>query len=173
LWMRHAPIYSAAGRTDVTILFDGDLRPEKEIPDPETIPASDDSSLAEVIKAFSGCKIDFAIDGGANGGNTDQLHEVQRKFIAWSRANVRFLPGNGCPEQFVLRNLPDAAVTTANTKEAKAEFLQRAGTAYGLLPGEALDGDQLFSYQKIELAKIPFECPDLIALHKILSDFVD
>lgn len=84
------------------VLLDGD---QNRLPngfiDPDTIPCSKDDSLGELILEATKVKPEFTIDGGPQGGNRSQHASVQRKYLAWLRKNVRFIP-TICPEELIL-----------------------------------------------------------------------
>ncbi|WP_192631064.1 AAA family ATPase [Lysobacter sp. OAE881] len=168
LWKRFVPVFAAEERDDVLVVLDGDQRPGSPIPDPTSIPASSNPALGDVIKAFTGCEIEFAIDGGALGGDKEQLYQVQRQFIAWARGNVRYLPGEVAPEVFILSKMAGAVPMTA--AEAKDECVRRTADALGLSATESPNGNEIFHWQRTVLASIATSEPELVALRQMLDD---
>jgi len=173
LWMRHAPIYAAENRKDMFIVFDGDMRPSNPIPDPATIAESDNPNLGTIIKAFTGSEITFAYDGSSGGGNLEQLYGIQRAFISWAHAQVRYLPGTDCPESFVLRNLTTDSFQASTSKQAKQEFATRAKKAFGLADSEIIDSIRIFSFQCMETAKLPLDRPELQEVNKMIREMTN
>ncbi|NWB92568.1 AAA family ATPase [Pseudomonas agarici] len=84
------------------VLLDGDKRRVNEFIDPSAIPESQNSTLTQIIKDSVGLEPRLIVDGGAGGGNTLQLFNAQRKYLAWIRKNVEFIPTQS-PEELVLR----------------------------------------------------------------------
>ena len=41
LWSRYLPVFSAERRTDRLVLFDGDQKPPKDLPDPASVPEAE------------------------------------------------------------------------------------------------------------------------------------
>ncbi|MEO3715499.1 ATP-binding protein [Roseateles flavus] len=105
-------LMAAPGHT--LVLLDGDKKRLEEFVDPNTIAAADDGTLSERIKEAVGVEPVFTVDGGAAGGNAAQRVEAQRRYLAWLRENVRFIP-TLCPEALVLTaaGKGDPAATTA------------------------------------------------------------
>lgn len=92
-------LMAAPGHT--LVLLDGDKKRLDEFVDPDTIAAADDSTLSARIKEAVGVEPVFTPDGGAAGGIAAQRVQAQRRYLAWLRDNVRFIP-TLCPEALVL-----------------------------------------------------------------------
>lgn len=105
-------LLDAPGHT--LVLLDGDKRRIEEFVDPQTIPVADNNSLLNRIKEATGVEPQLTVDGGNGGANVAQLVEARRKYLAWIRNNVAFIP-TLCPEELVLRAAEkvDAASTTS------------------------------------------------------------
>ncbi len=87
--------YSRYGRFDIFTVLDGTERPTssvdlKSITMAERTPEALSSKLKDLTKE----KIIFAIDGGANGGRSDQLVPAIERYIEYWNHRVRFLPFN-------------------------------------------------------------------------------
>lgn len=93
-------LLDAPGHT--LILLDGDKRKIDSFIDPDTIPAAENNTLQEKIKATTGVDPQLTIDGGSSGANTAQLVDARRKYLAWIWKNLNFIP-TLCPEELVLR----------------------------------------------------------------------
>lgn len=97
----HVPVLmSAPGHT--LVLLDGDKKLVSEFVDPDTIGTAQDGTLAAKIKQQTGVDPELPVDGGASGGNATQRVQNQRKYLAWLRKNVAFIP-TLCPEELILR----------------------------------------------------------------------
>lgn len=90
------------GAGHVLILLDGDQKKVAEITDPDQIPVAQNETLEDLILAQVGVRPEFAIDGGAGGGNAAQRIAAQRKYLAWVRKNVAYIPTSS-PEELVLQ----------------------------------------------------------------------
>ncbi|MGJ8514833.1 AAA family ATPase [Carnimonas bestiolae] len=117
-------LLTAPGHT--LILLDGDQKRMDKFEDPDTIPVSENSTLSAKIMEATGVAPNLMIDGGSNGGNKAQLIEIERKYLAWIRKNLKFIP-TLCPEELVLRavNMNDQSATKSQHHKdrlrAKAE----------------------------------------------------
>lgn len=101
------PIYSTENRKDVLVLLDGDERPSTPLPDPNSIPENEASSLKDALKQVAKVEIKFPVDGGENGGNAEQELKARRAFVKWVRTHVDYLPGNGSPEEYIWNRMPE------------------------------------------------------------------
>lgn len=95
---RDAVIYSRDAAPKI-LLLDGDSRRVSEAfnPDNLTVVQMGDipgttALLDEKIKEATGAKIEFALDGGSEGGNLAQKLDLQRGFLKYFRKCVFFLP---------------------------------------------------------------------------------
>jgi hypothetical protein len=48
---------------------------------------------ADRLKEYTGVKIKFGVDGGAEGGDKAQIDAAVRGLVKWARENVDYLPG--------------------------------------------------------------------------------
>jgi predicted ATPase len=105
-------LMAAPGHT--LVLLDGDKKRLDEFVDPNTIAASDDATLGARILEAVNVDPAFTVDGGVAGGNAVQRAAAQRRYLAWLRQNVRFIP-TLCPEALVLiaAGKDDVVATTA------------------------------------------------------------
>lgn len=153
LYAQYLPVYSNEKRTDIFVLLDGDKKPESEMPDPNTIPVSENQHLAGKIKSFTGVDVQFPVDGGSQGADQEQLIESRRNFMKWIREHVCFLPD--CPEEFVWDNMPQDAVSQAITEgNAKAKFRELSKRELQYSDFEDVNADDIFATQKRRLAQI-------------------
>lgn len=90
------------GAGHVLVLLDGDQKKVQEITNPDDIPVAQNGQLEDLILAQVGVRPEFSIDGGAGGGNAAQLVSAQRKYLAWVRKNLAYIPTSS-PEEVVLR----------------------------------------------------------------------
>lgn len=170
IWTHHAPGYAAEGRNDVLFLLDGDQF-LSAIPQAKDISSAKDDTLAETIKLFTGCSIDFPIDGGKSGGNLEQLIAAQRAFIDWSWKHVRFLPDKN-PEAFVWNNMERTRSDgEAAVKNAKIHFETYTKKLLALKDFVKINSDDIFSAQRIALGTISDNHPGLQKIKTILHAF--
>lgn len=170
MWTYHAPGYAAEGRNNVLFLLDGDQF-LSIIPQPAEIPSAQDSALGEKIKSFTGCSIDFPIDGGVNGGNREQLIKAQRTFIDWAWKYVRFLPDTN-PEAFVWNNMKrERAKDEAPVKDAKKHFEEYTKEVMAFKDFVEVTSDDIFSVQRMALGTIPDDNLGLQEIRELLHAF--
>lgn len=121
-------LLDAPGHT--LILLDGDKRKTDSFINPDTIPTSENDTLQEKIKITTGVDPLLTIDGGSGGANKAQLIEARRKYLAWIRKNVNFIP-TLCPEELVLRaagkNLPSATTSQQHKDQLRALAVELFG----------------------------------------------
>jgi hypothetical protein len=170
MWTHHAPAYAAEGRDNVLFLLDGDQF-RSVIPQSKDIPDAKNGALAETIKSFTGCAIDFPIDGGVGGGNREQLVAAQRTFIDWAQKYVRFLPDTN-PEAFVWNNMKrERTKDEAPVKDAKKHFETHTKDLLALKDFVKVSGDDIFNAQRFALATIPDDHPGFKEIKTILHAF--
>lgn len=118
-------LMAAPGHT--LVLLDGDKKRLPVFVDPDTIPAAEDGTLGGRILEAVGVEPVFTVDGGAGGGDAAQRIAAQRKYMAWLRDNVRFIP-TLCPEELVLiaAQEADPAATTAQHHKERLRALAMA-----------------------------------------------
>lgn len=121
----------------VIILLDGDQKKVAEVTDPDQIPVRQDGVLEDLILAEVGVRPEFAIDGGAGGGNVAQRIAAQRKYLAWVRKNVAYIPTSS-PEELVLQAAGVLSEKEAgNSQACKLRLQQLASDNLGLEAGSA------------------------------------
>ena len=72
----------------------------------------------------------FTVDGGAAGGDAAQLVKARRKYLAWLRKNVDFIP-TLCPEELVLRAAGKVDPTAMTAQHHKDRLRSLAVDVYG------------------------------------------
>jgi len=95
-------IYSRSERPNIYILFDGDQKPSKQVPDISSIPQKKLTNvfLTQAIKEVTGSKITFYPDGGKQGGDKNQETEMKKEYLNYYRENVFYLPAS-IPEEII------------------------------------------------------------------------
>ena len=172
LWAHYLPIYAGEKRSRLFVLFDGDQRPEHELPDPEMIPPAKEVRLKDEIFKVSGVNIDFHCDGGSTGANLNQQNIMRRNFMTWVRKHVSYLPGNKIPEEFVWKNMEvDAKTATIIEGNAKVRFEKLARLELGIPNYKKVDAKEIFATQCRRLATINENHVDLVALREQLLGF--
>lgn len=125
----HVPVLMAApGHT--LVLLDGDKRLVPEFVDPDTIGVAQNDTLAAKIKEQTGVDPELTVDGGAGGGNLAQRVQIQRKYLAWLRRNVAFIP-TLCPEELILRAVGQADPAAQKSQDHKDRLRELAVGLYG------------------------------------------
>jgi predicted ATPase len=150
------------------VLLDGDKRRIPLFIDPETIPAAENDALAAKIKEATGVDPELTVDGGAQGGNKAQRVEVQRKYLAWIRRNVTFIP-TSCPEELVLRAAEKADVAAQTSQEHKNRLRALAVELYG--PDTSNERTDL--HGETLLASARNSSAELAELAQILSGYLE
>jgi hypothetical protein len=174
LWGHYLPIYAAEARDNVLVLFDGDQRPAKNLPDPATIAAADEATIKAEILRVTKVDIQFHVDGGKGGANIEQQVIVRRAFVSWALRNTDYLPGTEIPEAFVWENMQksdNAALIVDPDPKKRFEKLTRIDL--GTPAFEAVTSDEIFATQRRCLATIPADHPDLVALKTRLLTFAE
>lgn len=122
-------LMAAPGHTFV--LLDGDKKRLVDFVDPNTIPAAEDGTLSTRIMQAAGVQPVFTVDGGTAGGNVAQRVAVQRKYLAWLRQNVDFIP-TSCPEELILRAAGKIDPVAATSQDHKNCLRALTVDLYGL-----------------------------------------
>lgn len=112
------------------VLLDGDKQRIPQFIDPDTIPVTENDNLASKIKEATGVDPELTVDGGAQGGNAAQRIEAQRKYLAWIRKNVHFIP-TSCPEELVLRAAGKADPAARTSQDHKLRLRELAVQLFG------------------------------------------
>lgn len=162
----HVPVLmSAPGHT--LVLLDGDKRLVPEFVDPDTIAVAQNDTLEAKIKEQTGLDPELTIDGGAHGGNSAQRVQAQRKYLAWLRKNVAFVP-TSCPEELVLRAAGQADVAAQTSQDHKNRLRT---LAVGLF-GPTVSNEHTDFHGETLLAAARDSSADLAQLAKLLSDYL-
>lgn len=121
-------LMAAPGHT--LVLLDGDKKRVPQFVDPDTIPLAQDDTLGDRIKEATNVVPAFTVDGGAAGGDAAQRVKARRKYLAWLRENVDFIP-TLCPEELVLRAAGKADPTATTAQHHKDRLRRMAVEVYG------------------------------------------
>jgi predicted ATPase len=115
-------LMAAPGHT--LVLLDGDKKKLDAFVNPDTIPIAENGTLGARILEAVGVDPVFTVDGGTGGGDAVQRVAAQRKYLAWLRENVHFIP-TLCPEELVLiaAGKADLAATTAQDHKNRLRAL--------------------------------------------------
>jgi AAA domain, putative AbiEii toxin, Type IV TA system len=174
LWGHYLPIYASEARDNVLVLFDGDQRPAKNLPEPATVAAADEATIKADILRVTKVDIQFHVDGGNAGANIAQQEVMRRAFVSWVLRNVDYLPGSKIPEAFVWENMQksDKAALILDP-DTKKRFENLTRIELGTPAFEAVTSDEIFATQRRCLATIPASHPDLVALKTRLLAFAE
>ena len=148
------------------VLLDGDQRKLPVFEDPDQIPAADDGLLEAKIFAATGVNPELSPDGGAGGVDQAQLTLGRRKYLAWIRTNLAYIPTT-CPEELVLR-AANAMGAAQNAQECKTKLAELAKAAYGMdITSERIDmhGETLLAMNKAN-------SPELVQLAQALRNYL-
>jgi len=121
-------LMGAPGHT--LVLLDGDKKLIPQFVDPDTIPTAQDNTLGDRIKEATNVEPVFTIDGGAAGGDVVQRVQARRKYLAWLRKHVDFIP-TLCPEELVLRAAGKADPASTTSGHHKSRLRALAIQVYG------------------------------------------
>jgi predicted ATPase len=170
LWSSYLPVFSAEARSDILVLLDGDKKPSAELPDPERVPAAGSEQLRETLNEYTGVKIKFGVDGGAEGSNKVQINAAVRGLVKWAREHVDYLPGV-IPEAFVWNNMAKTTESQAfdYISDPKKRFDDLARKELGRESFESVSSQDILATQLRRLATVPADHPDLVQLHERLA----
>lgn len=173
LWAFYIPIFAAENRDDIVVFLDGDQKPseENEFPLPDTIARADENKLDSIIKAATGVKVIFPVDGNDGGGNNEQRVHAQRQFITWSKSRVGFMPDT-TPERFVWERAPEISKRGIQGDDYKKNFASLARMELGLADFEEVTGDNILYTQRRLLSLIDDAEVGLVQLREELHSFV-
>ncbi len=148
------------------VLLDGDQRKLEAFEDPDSIPAADDSQLEAKVLAATGVWPEFSPDGGVGGVNQAQLNLACRKYLAWIRKNLSYIP-TSCPEELVLRAAGELG-PAQNAQECKNRLSVLAKALYGPdVSAERIDG-----HGETLLALKRANSPELLLLAQSLHTYL-
>ena len=166
LWGHYIPAFSVEKRSDMLVFLDGDQQPANEIPDPDTIPKTDENSLKQLILEITGVDVAFNVDGGNGGTNTEQLMQLRREYLRWAKLNVAYLPGAGIPEIFVWENMEKNTLSNSleNYGDMKVRFEMLTKKELGLADHEKVDSKDILATLRRKLATIPDDNQELTRL---------
>ena len=155
------------------VFLDGDERPATPLPDPDTFGPSQEDQLADALKSVAGADINFNVDGGIGGRNVAQENAARRAFIKWARNNVRYLPANEIPEEFVWKRMvADAKSSSISTNvDYKKRFDLLAHAELGRNPSEVVSSAEILQTQQRRLADIDVTIPELLELSAAIEGF--
>ena len=180
LWNSYIAPYASEDRKDIFVIFDGDQK--KSIPEQSTIPSSKNSTLSCIIKEFTGCDVKLQIDGGAGGGNEQQLVSMQRCLIDWAKKHVGYLPGIATPEQFIWENMArdsdaddiDKTATVGKSSENyKKRFASLAQVKLGIESYEKVTSEQILTMQQMQLRSVDDNNNCICTLTKMLRHILE
>ena len=170
LWSGYLPVFSAEGRSEMLILFDGDRRPSTDLPDPAGVPETESGKLRETLDTVAGVKIKFGVDGNAEGPNKTQTDAAVRGLVRWARRHVDYLPGS-IPEAFVWDNMTKSIDTEQfeGIPDPKRRFDDLARKELDREPFESVSSQDILATQLRRLATISADHPDLVRLYSRLA----
>lgn len=173
LWAHLLPTYAADNRNDIIVFFDGDERPANPLPDPDTFGPAQEQLLAEKLNSVTGVEINFNVDGGDAGPNAAQENSARRKFVKWVRANVKYLPTNEYPEEFLWKRM--AADTKSDSIAADPDYKRRfdllARVELGRLASETVVSAEILQTQQRRIADLDINMPDMQELAAAIEEF--
>lgn len=150
------------------VLLDGDQQKVKQIQNPNEIPAAQDATLEDVILAQVGIRPNLLIDGGKEGGSAAQRVAAQRKYLAWVRKNLDYIPTSS-PEELVLRAAGQLAAGEAGDAKKCKTRLQAMATEN---LGYAARSEEVDSYGAFLLGTNRTKSVELRELANMLSAFL-
>ncbi len=151
----------------ILVLLDGDQRKTGTLPDPDTIPASQDGDLENIIQEQIGTKPVCLIDGGGSGGNKSQKAAFLRKYMKWVRDNLSYLPLSS-PEEIVLKAASQLDSTAAGDSQlCKSNLKQKASGITGSSP----TSEEIDNYGNILLGMHRESSEELLQIARLLEEF--
>jgi predicted ATPase len=96
------PVYCRESFSNTFIFFDGDQKPENEVPDWRLFSTANlnEEYLQEQVKIITDVEVKFSVDGGDGDSREDQKIELFKKYLDYYKTNVFFLP-NKIPEDII------------------------------------------------------------------------
>jgi predicted ATPase len=158
-------LMGAPGHT--LVLLDGDKKPADGFVDPDSIPPAHDNNLGDLIKKATKVEPVFTVDGGVAGGSASQRVNMQRKYLAWLRKNVAFIP-TLCPEELVLRAAGKADSASTTSGQHKERLRALAVEVYG----KDAASDRIDQYGESLLAFFRSESSELKELAQRLVQYL-
>jgi hypothetical protein len=172
LWGHYLPMFAAEERVRLLVLFDGDMRPSEELPDPKTISEANKDQLREAIQRVARMDVRFNLDGGANGGDSAQQDVIRRQFVTWARSHIDYLPGTSNPESFVWENMvADNASKSITDVDPKMRFEKLTKSELGVAEFNTVNSDDILGTQRRRLATVSEDHPDFVHLKERLLSF--
>ncbi|GAB9241395.1 ATP-dependent nuclease [Bradyrhizobium diazoefficiens] len=173
IWSHLLPTYAADDRNDVLVFFDGDERPTDPLPDPDQFGPAQEAELKERLKSVAVVDISFNVDGGEAGGNAAQESAARRKFIKWARRNVKYLPTNEYPEEFLWKRMaPDAKSNSIpEDPDYKRRFDLLARVELGRTALEPIVSADILQTQQRRVADLSMELPEMQELAVAIEEF--
>ena len=141
------PVFMHSGES-VFFFLDGDKKHVDSLVDPNTIPASADDTLAATIKTQFNVDPTLSPDGSSGKSNAAQSAALRRKYLAYAREHVAYLPCM-CPEEIVLRAVDPKRKRMTASLDAKQALKELVVAAYG----EKVSSEDIDSYGKAVLAQ--------------------
>lgn len=161
--------FAVMDKKGLFVLLDGDQRRILDSHNPDMITPLENTRLTDIIKEQTGVEVRFSIDGSSTGGNTDQLYEMQRKYLKYWRSHVFYLP-RLTPEELVWNNMTlDDKLEFENGTSYKDHFVRLTKKRYGLADFRNPTSEQIFAVQAQQLATIEKDCEDFIAIKEVLT----
>lgn len=129
------------------ILLDGDQRPS-DIKNPKDVV---DDKLEEELQKYGVSKNNLVRNGGRDKDETKVLNSM-RTTLNWLYWHQGYLPGDSCPEAFLLEMLGDEVPDSPD--RAKEEWVERARIGFGYLEDEVVRSEEILLEQRRALASL-------------------
>lgn len=155
-----------ASGDNIFVMLDGDKRRVESFSDPEQIPPADHKSIGDLIFNEIGCEPRYQIPGGNDAqGHAKAKIEAQLGYLGWLRKRVSYLPGL-VPEHVLLAAMePKGGHEKKNAKQAKLALKELLTKGSKFEPS----AEDLRTLVKVEIGKIPFDNPDVVAIRDQLK----
>lgn len=159
VWGYYVPVFGAEDRSDVTIMLDGDKRPQSGLPDPSAFSDDDLNKLRAKLDEAAGTSIRINVDGGASGGNQAQMNAMLRATAKWALKHLHFMKFETA-EQFVWQEMVKVGnePPIAN-QDYKKGFEELTRQDMGLKSFQPLDSSDILQTQRRRLATIATDHP--------------
>ena len=137
--------------SEAMVVLDGDQEQNVNF----DLPIASVDDCLKALKEFGISKKHIPMNGG-DGDNQRHCLERLNKVLAWIETHVRYLPG-GDPESLLLEMIGESHSEARDADgiglTSKEIWIKKAERAYSKCKGETITSDEVFCYQKIELAK--------------------
>jgi hypothetical protein len=117
--------------------------------------------------------INFNVDGGDAGADVAQESAARRKFVKWVRRNVKYLPTDEYPEEFLWKRMPADAKSDSIPQDPdyKRRFDLLARAELGRTASETVVSAEILQTQQRRVADLDMDMPEMQELAATIEEF--